>query len=87
VPEALTRLKAQLTALDMEKQALLEDIAVGNSAHGERLARSNRTKSASSWNSTNWKRSRPGAEADGTTAGLPRGYLSPGRNRDLQTQH
>jgi type VI secretion system protein VasG len=31
------RLKAQLTALDMEKQALLEDIAVGN-AHGERLA-------------------------------------------------
>jgi hypothetical protein len=50
-------LKAQLTALDMEKQALLEDIAVGNSAHSERLALSNRTKSASSWNSTNWKRS------------------------------
>ena len=38
VPEQLTCLKAQLTALDMEKQALLEDIAVGNSAHGERLA-------------------------------------------------
>jgi hypothetical protein len=57
VPEALTRLKAQLTALDMEKQALLEDIAVGNSAHSERLALSSRTKSASSWNSTNWKRS------------------------------
>jgi type VI secretion system protein VasG len=32
VPEQLTRLKAQLTALAMEKQALLEDIAVGNSA-------------------------------------------------------
>ncbi|HGH4618097.1 type VI secretion system ATPase TssH [Enterobacter bugandensis] len=38
VPEPLTRLKAQLTALAMEKQALLEDIAVGNSTHGERLA-------------------------------------------------
>ncbi|ELB7348554.1 type VI secretion system ATPase TssH, partial [Klebsiella michiganensis] len=38
VPEALTRRKAQLTALAMEKQALLEDIAVGNSAHCERLA-------------------------------------------------
>jgi type VI secretion system protein VasG len=38
VPEALTRRKAQLTALAMEKQALLEDIAVGNSAHSERLA-------------------------------------------------
>ncbi len=38
VPEPLTRMKAQLTALAMEKQALLEDIAVGNSAHGERLA-------------------------------------------------
>ncbi|MGM8451143.1 type VI secretion system ATPase TssH [Enterobacter bugandensis] len=38
VPEPLNRMKAQLTALAMEKQALLEDIAVGNSAHGERLA-------------------------------------------------
>ncbi|HGD4178445.1 TPA: type VI secretion system ATPase TssH [Klebsiella quasipneumoniae] len=38
VPEPLTRLKAQLTALAMEKQALLEDIALGNSAHGEWLA-------------------------------------------------
>ncbi|EPR7621855.1 TPA: type VI secretion system ATPase TssH [Klebsiella michiganensis] len=38
VPEPLTRLKAQITALEMEKQALLEDIAVGNSSHGERLA-------------------------------------------------
>ncbi|MEQ0535794.1 type VI secretion system ATPase TssH [Klebsiella sp. JB_Kp004] len=38
VPEPLTRLKAQLTALAMEKQALLEDIALGNSAHGERQA-------------------------------------------------
>jgi type VI secretion system protein VasG len=32
VPEPLTRMKAQLTALEMEKQALLEDIALGNSA-------------------------------------------------------
>ncbi|MFA1646075.1 MAG: AAA family ATPase, partial [Enterobacteriaceae bacterium] len=39
VPEPLTRLKAQLTALGMEKQALLEDMAVGNNSHGERLAR------------------------------------------------
>ncbi|HID8742655.1 TPA: type VI secretion system ATPase TssH [Enterobacter mori] len=38
VPEQLTRMKAQLTALDMEKQALLEDIAVGNTTHSERLA-------------------------------------------------
>ncbi|HHA1266083.1 TPA: type VI secretion system ATPase TssH [Enterobacter bugandensis] len=38
VPESLTRMKAQLTALAMEKQALLEDIAVGNITHGERLA-------------------------------------------------
>ena len=38
VPEPLTRMKAQLTALAMEKQALLEDIAVGKTAHGERLA-------------------------------------------------
>jgi len=38
LPEALTRMKAAITALEMEKQALLEDIAVGNSTHGERLA-------------------------------------------------
>ena len=38
MPEPLTRMKAQLTALAMEKQALLEDIAVSNTTHGERLA-------------------------------------------------
>ncbi|MFX2608332.1 type VI secretion system ATPase TssH [Enterobacter mori] len=38
VPEPLTRMKAQLTALAMEKQALMEDIAVGNITHSERLA-------------------------------------------------
>ncbi len=37
VPEQLTRMKAQLTALDMEKQALLEDIALGNCTSNERL--------------------------------------------------
>lgn len=37
VPEALTQFRAQLTALDIEKQALLEDIALGNNGHGERL--------------------------------------------------
>ncbi|MDN8559104.1 type VI secretion system ATPase TssH [Citrobacter werkmanii] len=38
VPEALTQYRAQRTALDIEKQALLEDIALGNNHHGERLA-------------------------------------------------
>jgi type VI secretion system protein VasG len=38
VPEPLTRLKAAITALELEKQALLEDIAVGNNSHGERQA-------------------------------------------------
>ncbi|RJF58219.1 type VI secretion system ATPase TssH [Serratia inhibens] len=38
VPEPLTRMRAQITALEIEKQALLEDIAVGNSSQGERLA-------------------------------------------------
>lgn len=37
VPEQLTRIRAQMTALEIEKQALLEDIAVGNHAQGERL--------------------------------------------------
>ena len=37
VPEPLTRLKAAITALELEKQALLEDLAVGNGAHGGRL--------------------------------------------------
>ncbi|CAI8788455.1 type VI secretion system ATPase TssH [Kosakonia quasisacchari] len=37
VPEQLTRLRAQITALEMEKQALLEDIAIGNQNLGERL--------------------------------------------------
>lgn len=38
VPERLTRLRSQITALDMEKQALLEDTAIGNQSPGERLA-------------------------------------------------
>lgn len=37
LPEDLTRLKAQLSALEMEDQALLEDIALGNTTHGGRL--------------------------------------------------
>ncbi|MCP2003023.1 UNVERIFIED_ORG: type VI secretion system protein VasG [Buttiauxella agrestis ATCC 33320] len=37
LPEELTRLKAQITALEMENQALLEDIALGSNSHGERL--------------------------------------------------
>jgi type VI secretion system protein VasG len=56
VPEQLTRLKAQLTALAMEKQALLEDIAVGNE-HREPLAAIEQDEVALSCNSTNWKRS------------------------------
>ena len=38
VPEILTHLKAQQTALALEEQALLEDIAVSGISHGERLA-------------------------------------------------
>ena len=37
VPEPLIRIRARITALEIEKQALLEDIALGNPAHGERL--------------------------------------------------
>ncbi|MEP8538014.1 type VI secretion system ATPase TssH [Enterobacter asburiae] len=38
VPEQLTRLRASIAALDKEKQALLEDIAIGNQCHVERLS-------------------------------------------------
>ena len=38
VPEAITRLKAQMTALTLEEQALLEDIATGSNSHGDRLS-------------------------------------------------
>ncbi|MEQ0828575.1 type VI secretion system ATPase TssH [Enterobacter dykesii] len=37
VPEQLTCIRSQITSLEMEKQALLEDFAVGNQSHGERL--------------------------------------------------
>lgn len=37
IPEPLTRIRSQMTSLEMEKQALLEDIAVGSQNHGERL--------------------------------------------------
>lgn len=37
VPEPLTRLRAALASLEIEKQALLEDIAVGNLTNSERL--------------------------------------------------
>ena len=37
VPEQLTCIRSQITSLEMEKQALLEDIAIGNQSHGERL--------------------------------------------------
>ncbi len=38
VPEPLTLLKAQLAALALEEQGILEDIAVGNQPQGERLS-------------------------------------------------
>lgn len=38
VPEVITQMKVQQTALALEEQALLEDIAVGGHQHGERLA-------------------------------------------------
>ncbi|MCS3407146.1 type VI secretion system ATPase TssH [Serratia sp. AKBS12] len=37
VPEQIVRLKAQQTALELEEQALLEDIATGSNRHGDRL--------------------------------------------------
>lgn len=39
MPEAITHLSAQLTALEMEKQALLDDIALGGRDQGGRLTR------------------------------------------------
>ncbi|QGX92462.1 type VI secretion system ATPase TssH [Tatumella sp. TA1] len=38
VPEQIVRLKAQLTSLGLEEQALLEDIAAGSNRHGDRLS-------------------------------------------------
>ncbi|EOU1338178.1 type VI secretion system ATPase TssH [Cronobacter malonaticus] len=38
IPEPLTQRRTHLSALALEKQALLEDIALGNVKHGERLA-------------------------------------------------
>ncbi|EOJ6003325.1 type VI secretion system ATPase TssH [Cronobacter sakazakii] len=39
VPEPLTQRRARISALTLEKQALLEDIAMGSHAHSERLAK------------------------------------------------
>lgn len=38
VPEEITRLKAQMTALELEEQALLADIAAGGNKYGDRLS-------------------------------------------------
>ena len=38
VPEEMVQLRARLTALELEEQALREDIAAGSGGHGERLA-------------------------------------------------
>ncbi|MEN5018923.1 type VI secretion system ATPase TssH, partial [Erwinia sp. Eh17-17] len=38
LPEQIVRLKARLTALELEEQALLEDIAAGSHRHGDRLS-------------------------------------------------
>lgn len=38
VPEPLTYIRSQITSLEMERQSLLEDIALGSQTHGERLA-------------------------------------------------
>lgn len=37
VPEQLTRIRSRITALEMERQALQEDMAVGSQNYGERL--------------------------------------------------
>jgi hypothetical protein len=39
----------------MEKQALLEDIALGNQSHGERLSAIEQEETTSSLRSTSWK--------------------------------
>ena len=38
VPEPMTHIRSQITSLEMERQSLLEDIALGSQTHGERLA-------------------------------------------------
>ncbi len=38
LPEAMVHLKAQLTALELEEKALLEDMSVGGNTHSDRLA-------------------------------------------------
>ncbi len=80
VPEPLTRMKAQLTALAMEKQALLEDIALGNSARGDRLAAIEQERSALFWRWIPLKLSMVRAAADGSAARLSPRYLPPGGN-------
>jgi type VI secretion system protein VasG len=55
VPEQLTRIRSQITALEMEKQALLEDIALGNRAMANAWRPLSRKRSALSWRSTNLK--------------------------------
>jgi len=37
VPERLTHIKTKITALELEKQSLQDDIAVGNNCHSERI--------------------------------------------------
>ncbi len=44
VPEPLTQRRARISALAMEKQALLEDIAMGSHTHSERLTEANNTR-------------------------------------------
>jgi type VI secretion system protein VasG len=46
LPEPLTRIRASLTALAMEKQALQEDSTVGEHSYGERLAAIEREENA-----------------------------------------
>lgn len=45
-PDALTQINARITALSVEKQALREDIALGNSMYAERLAAIDEEESA-----------------------------------------
>ncbi|STV90911.1 clpB protein [Klebsiella michiganensis] len=82
VPAPLTRLKAQLTALAMEKQALLEDYRGGQphprrTPGGHRTGRSPYYPAARRAGNAVW----PGAEAHGKPARLPRRYLPPRGNR------
>jgi type VI secretion system protein VasG len=55
VPEPLTRIRSQITALEMEKQALLEDIALAIRPTANAWPPLSRKRTTLSLRSTSWK--------------------------------